>query len=126
MTAIIESNVATETSQLSPLSSEARISHAVLLTAAQVLRGLLRLFFVIAVARVLGPVRFGVYTLLLAMVEMLAVASGTGYIDYLTRESAKDERLGWGLAAQLIWLRLACIVPFRGVRLGIILLAPGP
>lgn len=77
-----------------------------MLTAAQLSRGLLRLLFVLAAARELGPGRFGVYTLLLAMVEMLAVASGSGYIDYLIREAAKDERLGWGLGAQLIWLRL--------------------
>jgi O-antigen/teichoic acid export membrane protein len=115
-----------ETSQLSPLTGEAKISHAVLLTIAQVLRGLLRLFFVIAVARVLGPRPFGVYALLLAMVEMLAVASGSGYGDYLTREAAKDERLGWGLASQLIWLRLVCMVPFTGIGLGILWLLGYP
>jgi O-antigen/teichoic acid export membrane protein len=49
---------------------------------------------------------------------MLAVASGTGYMDYLTREAAKDERVGWGLWAQLIWLRLGCIVPVVAAGLG--------
>ncbi len=120
------STCASEASQLSASPGEARISHAALLTAAQLLRGLLRLGFVIVVARVLGPARFGVYALLLAMVEMLAVASGTGYIDYLTREAAKDERLGWGLGAQLIWLRLACMVPITGVGLGILWLLGYP
>ena len=105
---------------------EPKISHAVLLTSAQLSRGLFRLFFVIAVARVLGPGPFGVYTLLLAIVEMLAVASGFGYIDYLTREAAKDERLGWGLGAQLIWLRVACVVSFTGVGLGILWLLGYP
>jgi O-antigen/teichoic acid export membrane protein len=110
----------------SPLVAHPRVSHAVLLTASQLSRGLLRLLFVLAAARELGPGRFGVYTLLLAMVEMLAVASGSGYVDYLTREAAKDERLGWGLAAQLIWLRLAYMIPFTGVGLGIVWLLGYP
>ena len=112
--------------QTKPGVIEPRLSHAALLTAAQLLRGVLRLCFVIAVARALGPGQFGVYTLLLAMVEMLAVASGTGYTDYLTREAAKDERLGWGLAGQLIWLRLACIVPCTGLGLSILWLLGYP
>jgi O-antigen/teichoic acid export membrane protein len=120
------STCATEASQLSASPGQARISHAALLTAAQLLRGLLRLVFVIAVARVLGPGRFGVYALLLAMVEMLGAASGTGYIDYLTREAAKDERLGWGLGGQLVWLRLACMVPFTGIGLGVLWLLGYP
>lgn len=67
------------------------ISHAVLLTSAQLGRGLVRLFFILVVARELGPRQFGVYALLLAIVEVLAVASGSGCADYLTREAAK-----WG------------------------------
>ena len=97
-----------------------------LLTSGQLSRGLARLLFVVVVARVLGPERFGVYALLLAMVEMLAVASGSGYIDYLTREAAKDERLGWGLAAQLTWLRAAYAIPFTGAGLGILWLCGYP
>jgi O-antigen/teichoic acid export membrane protein len=96
-----------------------KISHAVLLTTAQLSRGFARLLFVIVAARGLGPVQFGVYVLLLAIVEMLAVASGSGYIDYLTRETARDERLGWGLASQLTWLRLACTISFAVIALGI-------
>lgn len=96
---------------------EPRISHAVVLTIAQLSRGLIRLFFVLVVARALGPQRFGVYALLLAVTEMLAVASGSGYTDYLTREAAKDSRLGWGLGSQLTWLRLACTLPLAGAAL---------
>jgi O-antigen/teichoic acid export membrane protein len=103
-----------------------KVSHAVLLTSAQLARGLFRLLFVVVVARQLGPEQLGVYALLLAMVEMLAVASGSGYADYLTREAAKDARVGWGLASQLIWLRLGCLVPFTGVGLGILWLLGYP
>jgi len=96
------------------------ISHAVLLTGAQLAHGLVRLFFVLVVARELGPRQFGVYALLLAIVEMLAVASGSGYADYLTREAAKNARVGWGLGEQLTWLRLACALPLAGACLGIL------
>jgi len=99
-------------------SLQPKVSHAVLLTGAQLSRGALRVLFVLAAARVLGPQHFGVYILLLAMVEMLAMASGTGYSDYLTREAAKDERVGWGLGAQLIWVRLAYVLPFTGIGVG--------
>jgi len=112
--------------QPNPAALDPKISHAVLLTSAQLSRGLARLLFVVVVARALGPERFGVYALLLAMVEMLAVASGSGYIDYLTREAAKDERLGWGLAAQLTWLRAAYAIPFTGAGLGILWLCGYP
>ncbi len=112
--------------QTNPAVLEPKISHAVLLTSAQLSRGLARLLFVVVVARALGPEQFGVYALLLAMVEMLAVASGSGYIDYLTREAAKDERLGWGLAAQLTWLRAAYVIPFTGAGLGILWLSGYP
>ncbi len=104
----------------SPAAVEPKISHAVLLTSAQLSRGLVRLLFVLVVARGLGPQQFGVYALLLAVVEILAVASGAGYADYLTREAAKDPRVGWGLGRQLSWLRLACAIPLSAVGLGIL------
>lgn len=109
-----------------PVGIQPRASHAVLLTSAQLTRGLLRVLFVLAAARVLGPVRFGVYALLLAMIEMLATASGSGYSDYLTRETAKDERVGWGLGEQLVWLRLAYIIPFTGIGVGVLWLLGYP
>lgn len=101
--------------------AEPQASHAFLLTTAQVLRGTARVAFVLVVARELGPWEFGVYALILALVEMLAVASGSGHADYLTREAAMDPRLGWGVGGQLIWLRLACLIPL--VALGLALLA---
>jgi len=109
-----------------PVAIQPRVSHAVLLTSAQVARGLVRLLFVLVVARSFGPEQFGVYALLLALVEILAVASGSGYADYLTREAAKDARLGWGLGFQLVWLRLGCLVPFAGIGLGILWLLGYP
>lgn len=103
-----------------PSAATPKLSHAGLLTGAQLTRGLGRLLFVIVAARSLGPQQFGVYALLLALVEMLAVASGSGYGDYLTREAAKNEQLGWGLASQLIALRLACALPLTVAALFIL------
>lgn len=99
---------------------EPRVSHAVILTSAQLSRGFARLFFVLIVARALGPRQFGVYALLFAMVEMLVVASGSGYADYLTREAAKDSRVGWGLGSQLTLLRLGCAFPLAGAGMGVL------
>lgn len=97
-----------------------RISHAVLLTGAQLARGLFRLIFVVSVARVLGPPGFGTYALLFAMSEILAVASGTGYRDYLTRETAVNRSLGWGLAQQLVLLRIALAFLIGSAELGVL------
>jgi len=99
-----------------------KFSDAILLTAAQVVKWSLRLVFVVGVARALGPGRFGVYALLFAMVEFLAVASGSGYADFLTREAARDARVGWGLAFQLIFLRIALAIPIAAVEIGILYL----
>ena len=57
--------------QTNSAALEPKISHAVLLTAAQLSRGLVRLLFVLVVARTLGPHQFGVYALLVAVVEIL-------------------------------------------------------
>ncbi len=72
------------------------------------------------VARALGPTGFGVYALIFAVVELLAMVSGVGYAEYLTREAAKDERAGWGLASQLTILRIAIAIPVAAVAMGIL------
>lgn len=73
-----------------------------------------------------GPTRFGVYALLLTLVEMLAMISGTGFLDYLTRESAKEEQRGWGLCGQLTLLRLGYIFPISIAGVGILRLLGYP
>lgn len=93
---------------------DAKFSDAVLLTATQFVRWSLRGAFAVVVARALGPEKFGIYALLFAMVEFLSVASGAGYADYLTREAAKDERIGWDLGLKLMLLRMG----IAGVVLG--------
>jgi O-antigen/teichoic acid export membrane protein len=80
----------------------------------------LRLVFVLAAARALGPNRFGIYALLFSMVEFVAVASGSGYADYLTRETAKDENVGWELALRLVLLRTGIAALAAGAEIGIL------
>jgi O-antigen/teichoic acid export membrane protein len=103
-----------------------KLSHAGLLMASQVAKWSLRLIFVLVLARALGPKELGVYALLFTVVEFLAVASGAGYADYLTREAAKDARVGWGLAFQLVCLRIAIAVPVALIEIGILSLIRYP
>jgi len=103
-----------------------KLAHVGFLMGSQLVKWSLRLVFVLVVARALGPETLGVYTLIYAVVELLAVASGTGYADYLTREAAKDPRVGWGLAFQLVALRIAIAVPVALVEIGILSLMSYP
>src|SRR5579871_1155677 len=103
-----------------------KLSDTALLTGAQFSKWTLRLVFVLLAARSMGPQKFGVYILLFTVTEFLAVASGAGYGDYLTRETAKDARLGWGLASQLIWLRIAISLPIAALAVGLLALLHYP
>ena len=98
-----------------------KIQHAVLLTASPLARRLLRMAFVILIARGLGPQQFGSYGLLLAILEMIAVVSGSGYVDYLTREAARDGGLAWSTASQLVLIRWAYALVFSLVGCGVLL-----
>jgi len=103
-----------------------RVSHAILLTASQVARRVMRVVFALCVARALGPGGFGTYALLLAVVELVAMISGSGYVDYLTRETAKDQRMGWGLGVQLFLLRCTYVIPGAGGAIAILWLLNYP
>ena len=97
-----------------------KFSDTVFLTASQVAKWSLRLVFVLVAARALGPEKFGIYALLFSMVEFVAVASGSGYADYLTRETAKDENVGWELALRLVLLRTGIAAVVTGAEIGIL------
>ena len=103
-----------------------KFTDAALLTVSRFARLGLRMVFMLAVARKLGPSRFGVYVLVLAVLEMVAVAGGSGFMDYLTRETAKDEHLGWRVAVQLVLLRAAYAVPLAAAAVGILWLLGYP
>ncbi len=81
-------------------------SRAFQVGAGQVIRRCTRSLFFLLVARRLAPGIFGVYVLLLAIVETLALISGEGFTDYLTRELSKAPELGRELYVKVIELRL--------------------
>jgi O-antigen/teichoic acid export membrane protein len=81
-------------------------SGAANLSASQVVRRLFRSLFLLPAARLLGPEIFGLYILLLTVTEILALISGTGFGDYLTREVAKSPRLAYQLLFRMTQLRL--------------------
>ena len=81
------------------------------LATAQVVRRLLRLGVLLLIARLLGIENFGVYALLLTVVELVALISGFSYGDFLTREVAKDPQLAWPLATRITQIRFAYSIP---------------
>src|SRR5208337_1299604 len=76
----------------------------------QVIRRCSRFLFFFLAARRLGPEKLGLYALLLATVETLALISGEGFTDYLTREVSKTPELGRGLYVRVVELRLLYVV----------------
>ncbi len=101
-----------------PPAEGPKLSGAALLTVSRVGRWILRLAYLVIAARVLGPERFGVYVVLLAVLEIVAVASGTALVDFLTREAAKDPASAWNLGLQAALLRMAYAVPFGAAGIG--------
>jgi O-antigen/teichoic acid export membrane protein len=91
------------------------------LATAQVVRRLLRLCVLLLIARLIGIDSFGVYALLLTVVELIALISGFSYGDFLTREIAKDRRMAGPLAKQITQIRFAYSIPC--VAVAILLLA---
>jgi O-antigen/teichoic acid export membrane protein len=64
-------------------------SGAARVSAGQTIRRAARLLFFAVAARKLGPATFGLYAFLLALFETLALISGEGFTEYLTREVSK-------------------------------------
>jgi O-antigen/teichoic acid export membrane protein len=91
------------------------------LFASQVVRRSFRMAILFLAARMVGVETFGVYALLLTVVEMIAIVSGTGYMDFLTREVAQRPDSAWPLGKRVTHLRLAYVVP--GLSLVLALLA---
>src|SRR5262244_3937589 len=91
-----------------------------LLSISQIARRLFRMALLFLAARLLGVETFGNYVLLLTVVEMIALISGVGYIDFLTREVAKRSGAAWPLGVKVTALRLAYTVPALGLALLVI------
>src|SRR5215471_14088585 len=80
------------------------------LTVAQVVRRALRMLILFVVARWLGVEGFGSYIVLLTVVEMIALISGYGYVDFLTREISQRPGSAQPLALKVTVLRLLYIL----------------
>jgi O-antigen/teichoic acid export membrane protein len=92
-------------------------SHARLLSLSQVIRRLFRMAILLLAARILGVEALGSYVLMLTVVEMVAIISGYGYMDFLTREIAQRPDSAWPLGRKMTELRLILIVPSLGLAL---------
>jgi len=87
------------------------------LSASQVVRRLFRMAILFVAARPLGVEAFGNYVVLLTVVEMVAVISGYAYMDFLTREVARNPGAARALMLRVAALRLLYIVPALGLAL---------
>ena len=83
----------------------------------QVAARVFRMATVFIAARLLGVATFGTFAVLLTVVELIAVISGAGYTDYLTREVAKSPAASWPLAIRVTQLRWVYILLATGVAL---------
>ena len=103
----------------SPPPSSVR-SNIRLLFASQIIRRVFRagLFFI--AGRFLGVETFGAYAVLLTVVDMVATISGVGYIDYLTREIAKDPASGRTLWLQVTKIRIFYAIPALVIGFGLL------
>jgi O-antigen/teichoic acid export membrane protein len=93
------------------------IPHARQISLSQVIKRLFRMAVLLLAARLLGMELFGTYALLLTVVEMAAIISGCGYIDFLTREIAKRPDSAWNLSVKATQVRLAYLLPVVGIAL---------
>jgi O-antigen/teichoic acid export membrane protein len=92
-------------------------SHARQISVSQVTKRLFRMAVLLVAARLLGAELFGTYALLLTVVEMAAMISGCGYVDFLTREIAKRPDVAWALGIKTTQLRLAYLIPVVAIAL---------
>jgi O-antigen/teichoic acid export membrane protein len=118
MTAITESKVLeSKPAEAHPISGSKLLAGATSLSASQAVRGGFRTLFLLLAARQLGPEVFGLYALLLAVMEILAIVSGSGFGNYLTREAAKNPGSAYQLLFRIIQLRLAYVLVLAAIAI---------
>lgn len=106
-----------ETKFAADATTSSIVPNAAWLGASQLVRRLLRMAVLFVAARLLGVANFGIYALLLTIVEMVATISGVGYADYLTREVAKAPANARSLGIRVTQIRFAYMVPCLGVAI---------
>ena len=85
-------------------------SGAIRLGSSYLVRRACRVLFLLVVARVLGPKTFGFYALILSVTEVLAMISGAGFMELMTREVARSPRSAIRLWMNLTSLRMTYLV----------------
>jgi O-antigen/teichoic acid export membrane protein len=98
-------------------ASNSLAPHARQISLSQVVKRLFRMAVLLVAARLLGVELFGTYALLLTVVEMAAMISGCGYIDFLTREVAKRPDSAWTLGVKTTEVRLVYLIPVVAIAL---------
>src|SRR6266436_8768574 len=96
--------------ETNPISGLKLLTGAASLSSSQIARRVFRTLFLLLAARALGPEVFGLYVLLLTVTEILALVSGAGFGDYLTREVAKNPKLAYQLLFRITELRFAYLL----------------
>jgi O-antigen/teichoic acid export membrane protein len=91
-----------------------------LLFVSQMVRRIFRVGLFFIAGRFLGVETFGAYAVLLTVVEMVATISGVGYIDYLTREIAKEPAKGRRLWLEVTKVRLSYTLPALVIGFGLL------
>ena len=96
------------------------LSHASKAMLSQVVRRTVRFVFLFLAARKLGPETFGVYVLLLAILETLSLITGEGLTDYVAREAAKTPRAArtiFDRVTVMRWLLAGVVAPLAVLAL---------
>jgi O-antigen/teichoic acid export membrane protein len=93
------------------------VPHVRQITISQLVKRTFRMAVLLVAARLLGVELFGTYALLLTITEMVAMISGYGYIDFLTREIAMRPESAWPIAIKTTQVRLLYILPVVGIAL---------
>src|SRR6266404_5728956 len=96
--------------ETNPISGLKLLTGAASLSSSQIARRVFRTLFLLLAARLLGPEVFGLYVLLLTVTEIVALVSGAGFGDYLTREVAKAPELAYRLLSRITKLRLVYLL----------------
>jgi len=100
-----------------PISGSKLLAGAASLSSSQIARRVFRTIFLLLAARALGPEVFGLYVLLLTVTEILALVSGAGFGDYLTREVAKNPKLAYQLLFRITQLRFAYLLVLAAIAI---------
>jgi len=119
-TGVDASMAASSTEPLEAVKAQSITAGAVRLGSSQVVRRICRVVFLLVAARALGPYTFGLYALMFSVIEVFAVISGTGFMELMTRETARTPRSATRLWVSLTGLRMAYLALLISLALGVL------